>query len=220
MLKNYDIVLTDKISLHFGEEELCYLIPTIGFQKLDWRKITEDDKITYLFVIKWLNLSAGINIQNKIINKKEEILKKWEESGVLNDLKHTNKKFSIFKAIEKQTIPLEESDLGEQTKLLDEAYDNYHNYFLGCDDIPTKELFVFECKTNPEFSEKWGLKIKERELSLEERYNIWFNNNYETGMERYFDPNKIPNFDDQYYTATPTKLTTLTYNNETIESYE
>jgi len=220
MLKNYDIVLTDKISLHFGEEELCYLIPTIGFQKLDWRKTTEDDKITYLFVIKWLNWSAGINVQNKIINKKEEILKKWEESGVLNDLKHTNKKFSIFKAIEKQTISLEESDLGEQTKLLDEAYDNYHNYFLGCDDIPTKELFVFECKTNPEFSEKWGLKIEERELSLEERYNIWFNNNYETGMERYFDPNKIPNFDDQYYTSTPTKLITITYNDKTIESYE
>lgn len=69
MLKNYDITLTDKISLHFGEEGLCYLIPTIGFQKLDWRKITEDDKITYLFVIKWLNWSAGINIQNKIINE-------------------------------------------------------------------------------------------------------------------------------------------------------
>ena len=223
MLKNYDIILTDKISLHFGGEELFYLIPTIGFRKLDWRVITKDNKITYLFVIKWLNWSAGINVQNKIIREKEEILKKWEESGVLNDLKHTNKKFSMFKAIEKQTIQkntLEESDLDEQTKLLDEAYDNYHNYFLGCDDIPTKELFVFECKTNPEFSEKWGLRIEERELSLDERYNIWFNNNYETGMERYFDPNKIPNFDDQYYTATPTKLTTLTYNNETIESYE
>jgi hypothetical protein len=223
MLKNYDIILTDKISLHFGGEELFYLIPTIGFRKLDWRKITKDNKITYLFVIKWLNWSAGINIQNKIINKKEEILKKWEESGILNDLKHTNKKFSIFKAIEKQTIQkntLEESDLDEQTKLLDEAYDNYHNYFLGCDDIPTKELFVFECKTDSDFSKKWGLKIEDRELSLKERYNIWFNNNYETGMERYFDPNKIPNFDDQYYTSTPTKLITITYNNETLESYE
>ena len=68
----------------------------------------------------------------------------------------------------------------------------------------------------------WGVfvKIEERELSLEERYHLWFTNNYETGMERYFDPNKIPNFDDQYYTPTPTKLITITYNNETIESYE
>jgi len=66
MLKNYDIILTKKISLHFGEEPLFYLIPTIGFQKLNWRVITKDDKITYLFVIKWLNWSAGINIKNKI----------------------------------------------------------------------------------------------------------------------------------------------------------
>ena len=42
-----------------------------------------------------------------------------------------------------------------------------------------------------------------RKLTDEERYNIWFDNNYETGMERYFDPNKLPNFDDLYYKHTP-----------------
>jgi len=42
-----------------------------------------------------------------------------------------------------------------------------------------------------------------RELTDEERYNIWFTNNYETGMERYFDPNNLPDFDDEYYTPTP-----------------
>lgn len=66
MLKNYNFILTKKISLHFGEEGLCYLIPTIGFQKLDWRKITKDDKISYLVAIKWLNRSLGILIQKKI----------------------------------------------------------------------------------------------------------------------------------------------------------
>jgi hypothetical protein len=70
MLKNYDIVLTKKISLHFGEEGLFYLIPTIGFQKLDWRVITKEDEITYLFVIKWLNWSASINFKYKIIKMK------------------------------------------------------------------------------------------------------------------------------------------------------
>jgi len=43
----------------------------------------------------------------------------------------------------------------------------------------------------------------ERTLSLEERYNIWFNNNYVTGMERFFDPNKLPDFDNPYYEPTP-----------------
>jgi len=42
-----------------------------------------------------------------------------------------------------------------------------------------------------------------RELTDEERYNIWFTNNYETGMERYFDPNNLPDFDDGYYIPTP-----------------
>jgi RNA ligase len=43
----------------------------------------------------------------------------------------------------------------------------------------------------------------EEELSDERRYNIWFNNNYETGMERFFDPNNLPDFDDPYYEPTP-----------------
>ena len=42
-----------------------------------------------------------------------------------------------------------------------------------------------------------------RDLTDEERYNIWFNNNYETGMERYFDPNNLPDFDNEYYEPTP-----------------
>ena len=42
-----------------------------------------------------------------------------------------------------------------------------------------------------------------KDLSDEERYNIWFTNNYETGMERHFDPNKLPDFNDTYYEPTP-----------------
>jgi thymidylate synthase len=42
-----------------------------------------------------------------------------------------------------------------------------------------------------------------RDLTDEERYNKWFNNNYETGMERYFDPNNLPDFDNEYYVPTP-----------------
>ena len=43
----------------------------------------------------------------------------------------------------------------------------------------------------------------EYELSEERRYNIWFTNNYETGMERFFDPNNLPNYDDPYWVPTP-----------------
>ena len=43
----------------------------------------------------------------------------------------------------------------------------------------------------------------EEQLTDERRYNIWFNNNYETGMEKFFDPNNLPDFDDPYYEPTP-----------------
>ena len=42
-----------------------------------------------------------------------------------------------------------------------------------------------------------------RDLTDEERYNKWFNNNVVSGMERFFDPNKLPDFDDPYYVPTP-----------------
>jgi thymidylate synthase/intein/homing endonuclease len=59
-----------------------------------------------------------------------------------------------------------------------------------------------------------------RELSDEERYNKWFNNNYVTGMERFFDPKNLPDFNDPYYEPTPKrtrepfKLPTLVMNNQ------
>ena len=40
-------------------------------------------------------------------------------------------------------------------------------------------------------------------MTDEERYNKWINNNYETGMEKFFDPNKLPDFDNSYYDPTP-----------------
>ena len=74
-----------------------------------------------------------------------------------------------------------------------------------------KETFVNEIKCVKEFSEKWGLKIEERELSLEERCGIQINRNdyqsYYTKDE--LDKNNIP-----------TKLITVNYKNEKIEVYE
>ena len=42
-----------------------------------------------------------------------------------------------------------------------------------------------------------------RDLTDEERYNKWFNNNVASGMERCFDPRFLPDFDDPYYEPTP-----------------
>jgi thymidylate synthase len=42
-----------------------------------------------------------------------------------------------------------------------------------------------------------------RKLTDEERYNKWFNDNYETGMERLFVADHLPDFDNDYYKPTP-----------------
>ena len=128
----------------------------------------------------------------------------------------------------------------EQQELLDEAYENYlkggHIKWLnqmevntpaGKMNIPvpyTQEQFINKCKTDTEFSERWRLKIDERELSFEERCEIQIarlEGMYSSGKEVFIqhsvndvkqitmDKNNIP-----------TKLITITYNNKTIESYE
>jgi thymidylate synthase len=80
----------------------------------------------------------------------------------------------------------------------------------------TQEEFINKCKTDSEFSQKWGLKIEERKLSLEERYKIMQSNTSTATLG-------IPTmYNNEYYNSKniPTKLITITYNNEKIESYE
>jgi hypothetical protein len=120
----------------------------------------------------------------------------------------------------------------KQQELLDEAYENYcmsykdgHEFYEDetVKRSYTKEEFINKCKTDPEFSEKWGLKIEERELSLEERSIIAGSNHNEvsqnikifTGVDE--DRTLHKNLDDN---SIPTKVITITYNDKTIESYE
>jgi hypothetical protein len=94
---------------------------------------------------------------------------------------------------------------------------------LNGEGILTRGELINKCKTNPEFSEKWGLKIEERELSLEERSIIAKSNHYEVAQNiKMFvgvdeDHTLHKNLDDN---NTPTKLITITYKETIIESYE
>jgi len=51
------------------------------------------------------------------------------------------------------------------------------------------------------------------------RYNIWFNNNYETGMERFFDPKNLPDFDNPYYVPTPKRAISLMWNQRSVDTF-
>ena len=116
-------------------------------------------------------------------------------------------------------------------QIIDEAYENYFliksmekGPFGISGLILPKEEFINNCKTNPEFSEKWGLKIEERKLSLEERLELWYQKNKsETGKRGIWEIDYIEKYEGHKKLNSyniPTKLITLTYNNEKIESYE
>jgi hypothetical protein len=78
----------------------------------------------------------------------------------------------------------------------------------------TIQEFINKIKTDTEFSEKWGLKIEERELvTVRERkkYDIHFDD-------------LIGEYPDHHETldkrGVPRKIITITYNDTKLESYE
>ena len=125
----------------------------------------------------------------------------------------------------------------EQQELLDESYKNYkrlthkineknhYGEYSKWGDNPlisgvqhlTKDSFIQMIKINSEFSEKWGLKIEERELSLEEQIDLaleWGHDSFDLDMAMCNSEDGLTEY------GIPAKLITVTYNNETIEIYE
>ena len=123
----------------------------------------------------------------------------------------------------------------EQQELLDDAYNRYRatiikEFYEDTKELRkwatvegpgghTKEEFINKCKTDTEFSEKWGLKIEERELSWKERSKL-------LSTEQFYEFGFLSPFTDVIINLylnqknIPTKLITITYNDKTIESYE
>ena len=114
-------------------------------------------------------------------------------------------------------------------QIIDEVYDKYTTKYVGYDEVPSKELFLFEVRTNKEFSEKWGLKIEERELSLEERLTMTNQKNIQDIISDIPNAKKDEKYGQKYLqyckircdiVNIPTKLITLEYNGIKTESYE
>ena len=63
----------------------------------------------------------------------------------------------------------------------------------------------------------YGFQVYTRELSNEERYDYWFKNNYEAGME--YDESNIPNFDSDYYMPTPKRSISLMWNQRSVDTF-
>jgi hypothetical protein len=121
----------------------------------------------------------------------------------------------------------------KMNQIISDAWANYSKKVIANNlqlipaiDLPkTQEEFINKCKINPEFSERWGLKIEERELSRKERSDYYYKNGNKEGIVEgsldrpIWEDNE---FAHKWYDErnVPTKLITITYNNETIEVYE
>jgi hypothetical protein len=131
-------------------------------------------------------------------------------------------------------------------QIIDEAYGNYKRItelsphleylhqlpffsFSSCTGVQhlTKLSYIQMCKIDSDFSERWGLKIEERELSLEERYEIRckkenIRNDWEQfystfgGYKNEMDSLKKSLNDNNI----PLKQITVTYQENKIEVYE
>ena len=116
-----------------------------------------------------------------------------------------------------------------------ETYDNEKPPYLDVDQI---QNLINDLKTNPDSRRlmvnawnvgeldqmvlppcHYGFQVYTTELSDLRRYNIWFNNNYETGMERFFDPKNLPDFDNPYYTPTPKRAISLMWNQRSVDTF-
>jgi 8-oxo-dGTP pyrophosphatase MutT (NUDIX family) len=116
-------------------------------------------------------------------------------------------------------------------QIIDDAYENallqYGFQWLPATQAGTslesKESFIARIKTDKEFSERFGLKIEERELAQRERVKLlqkaWKSNDISPEHEEVSTMwIEYKNLMEKY--NIPTKLITVTYNDETIEIYE
>lgn len=125
-----------------------------------------------------------------------------------------------------------------QQQIIDEAYSNYKKNAVVGDVIDShyepardkwnlynKEEFINFIKKNDKFSEKWGLKIDERELNRKERGDHYYKHGNSEGLIEGSLDRPIWETDEtahKWYDErnVPTQLITVIYNNETIESYD
>ena len=127
-------------------------------------------------------------------------------------------------------------------QIVDDAYENYSKEYEKDNSIgmalliqtvdgksvyrkPDREMFIGLCTHDASFSERWGLKIEERELSLEERVDYFNSKMIKEGIRTQIGTVDV---DESYWRKAleetnhniPTREITVTHNNETVEIYE
>jgi RNA ligase len=138
-----------------------------------------------------------------------DILERYHKDGLLYKQTHPTLDLTIWNYSPKVQYERLWDDItmqcrglvtNSQGKVIARPFKKFFNYEEHKpEDIPNEYFEVYE-----KMDGSLGILFYyEYELSEEGRYNLWFNNNYETGMERFFDPNNLPDYGNPYYEPTP-----------------
>jgi thymidylate synthase len=156
--------------------------------------------------------------QEEFINKiktDDEFAKKWGELGSIYGKQWRSwSKFHPTMHENGYTLPAGQTNIDQIANLINDLKTNPDSRRLMVNAWNVGELnqmVLPPCH--------YGFQVYTRELSNEEKYNIWFNKNYETGMERYFDPNNLPDFDNEYYAPIPKRAISLMWNQRSVDTF-
>ena len=166
-------------------------------------------------ITDWLDKHGDPQIEKKVMERLDKITKELIIDETYENYYNSTKDLTL----ETLHVPYQKTHLyGTLSRPISNA--KFRPY--------TQEEFINKCKTDSEFSEKWGLKIVERELSLKEQVyaynNLLEKQNYNPKWQ-----SKIKDIDKlsegELMTILqrlpgPTKLITITYNDTKLESYE
>jgi thymidylate synthase len=148
------------------------------------------------------------------IKTDDEFAKKWGELGPIYGKQWRNWEGVIKKQLTSTSYEMNWDSFDQIANLINDLKTNPDSRRLMVSAWNVGEL---DQMTLPPCHYSW--QVYTSELSDERRYNIWFNNNYETGMERFFDPNDLPDFNNPYYLSTPTRAISLMWNQRSVDTF-
>ena len=165
-----------------------------------------------------IGIQSSLPSQEEFINKiktDDEFAKKWGELGPVYGAQWRNwfqEGEQIFEGDTLQSYT--EKGIDQIKTLIDDIKTNPDSRRLMVNAWNVGELNLM---TLPPCH--YGFQVYTRELTIKERYDYWFTNNYETGMERYFDPNNLPDFNDTRHYPTPTRAISLMWNQRSVDTF-